>query len=683
MASSLRTSTAGTPPQVDHDGDVDADLPEQATILQQQLVYNGEIIDLALESLRTYRPGTQNLKYLDASVGFAWALIRMVERMNKRNASGVAALVRQKKVKKRKKGKKGVEEQDADSTNAAKADGANGEGVQGDARDVDEDDEDEANGNESESEIEIRETMFTFEAFEMRLANAEITNTLLTYLARYKEFATAESMRRVVNLLHRQAVRAKAEGLFFNVSTLDLFRAILADQKTFPRDQPYKDLVTLINFILRQFFKALEKDTFLAVEVFFPKNRGNWKQYSSWEPEFKSSQRGKREKGHLDGENGAEKKAPLEVRVKKGYSWSDQLGIAIAALTEAGQDYFVQWTKEILTLVTAQRQRIIDETDSPEGGRDMTSDDDDGDAAMILDRKNPSSEALAKMTDYSIPYVNDEQAQAASSNPQLRLMFRLCKFAMRDDNADEVEWYVPAAILVSDLKSMLVVIEQFIANPINLDGKKASQLLTKQTLRSRRRRRQPSISSDDEAVLSDDGEPRRKKKEKKNKEQKEYKSAQFIEDSDAEYGDIEAFLDKEKVLRDKAMAAAAQVGIVDRPVGMRATGTKKRRRRIRDEGKGGKRRKGETVPQEADDNPLGLSSTDSGSALESVDELDTPSVVEVTKEEDLPPSRPKPRPLAKDRTSATETEPASPQSGVGEVAARRRTKRLVLSDDDE
>ena len=34
-----------------------------------------------------------------------------------------------------------------------------------------------------------------------------------------------------------------------------------------PRDQPYKDVVTLINYILRQFFKAIEKDTFLAVEA--------------------------------------------------------------------------------------------------------------------------------------------------------------------------------------------------------------------------------------------------------------------------------------------------------------------------------------------------------------------------------------------------------------------------------
>jgi hypothetical protein len=41
----------------------------------------------------------------------------------------------------------------------------------------------------------------------------------------------------------------------------------LAAQKTFPRDQPHRDLVSLVNYILRKFFKALEEEPFLAVEV--------------------------------------------------------------------------------------------------------------------------------------------------------------------------------------------------------------------------------------------------------------------------------------------------------------------------------------------------------------------------------------------------------------------------------
>ena len=102
----MASSTSASVPTGDGDEEDDVDLPEQATVLQQQLIYNGEILDLALEALRAYRPGTQSLQYLDASIGFSWALVRMIERMNKRSAVG---LVRQKKVKKRKtKNKKGA-----------------------------------------------------------------------------------------------------------------------------------------------------------------------------------------------------------------------------------------------------------------------------------------------------------------------------------------------------------------------------------------------------------------------------------------------------------------------------------------------------------------------------------------------------------------------------------------------
>jgi hypothetical protein len=154
-------------------------------------------------------------------------------------------------------------------------------------------------------------------------------------------------MKRVVNLLHRQAVKAKAEGLFFKVrmratrssqntftfhghipirvglrrdpfvyvyiyiyaftlhssrpcptlhplhvsvtpflcpklttystqaSTLYQFKLLLAEEKTFPAEQPYKDLMSLIKFILRQFFKALEKDRFFPYPIPFHTSRQN------------------------------------------------------------------------------------------------------------------------------------------------------------------------------------------------------------------------------------------------------------------------------------------------------------------------------------------------------------------------------------------------------------------------
>lgn len=48
---------------------------------------------------------------------------------------------------------------------------------------------------------------------------------------------------------------------------MNLFKCILDDQKSLPRDQPHKDLVNVVNFVLRKFFKALVEEPFLAVEV--------------------------------------------------------------------------------------------------------------------------------------------------------------------------------------------------------------------------------------------------------------------------------------------------------------------------------------------------------------------------------------------------------------------------------
>lgn len=70
-------------------------------------------------------------------------------------------------------------------------------------------------------------------------------------------------------------------------------------------------------------------------QAFFPKNRGNWKQYSSWEPEEKEKK------------TVADTRFPPEVEVKKGYSWSDQLGIVIACLIDSNQEELVKWTTEV------------------------------------------------------------------------------------------------------------------------------------------------------------------------------------------------------------------------------------------------------------------------------------------------------------------------------------------------
>ncbi|GLB39613.1 putative timeless-domain-containing protein [Lyophyllum shimeji] len=637
-------------------------LREAGEVLQQQLIYNGEVLDIAFESLRAYKTGTQSLAYLESSVYLAYALLRMLERWSKGMGGGGEVYVRQKRKARRKKGPaKGMGEED---------------GIP-DVEDA---------GQEEKDEEEVHETMFSFEAFEMKFAHADITNTLLTYLARYKDFSSPEHMRRVVSLMHRQAVRAKAEGLFFKVSTLDLFKTILADQKTMPREQPYKDLINLITFISRQFFKALAEDPFLAVEAFFPKNRGHWKQFSSWEPEEK---KGKREKKTVE-----DTRFPRDVEVKKGYSWSDQLGIAIAALVEAGEVEFVHWTKDILGLVIAQRKRIIEEADAKDDDAEDNDDDEDVEAAAakLLRLKEPSAEAMAKITDYLVPYLSDEQADAATKNPKLKLLFRLASFAIIDEDADELEWYVPTAITPSDLQRTLTVIDQFLETPIDLEGKKASELLGKKR-RRRRRRRSPSPASGDDDAVDDDDEPvRKQRKEKKKKEEEQYKSAQFIEDSDEEYGDIEAFLEKEKAMRERAQKVADASGGAQIAT-MKAHGTKKRRRKAGKESENKKRRGEKPTTASVTERDTTDGDTPSERDDDAVAIVDPPRDASLTPPP-LPPPRPKPRPLGKKaHPPSTASSPGGsemPSGGEGSpiVVARTSTShprrtRLVISDEDD
>ena len=78
-------------------------LSEGADLLQQQLVYNGEILDIALDSLRSYKEGVQSLTFLDSAIHLAYSLLRMLERWGK--TKGEELYVRKKAKRKKKTGR--------------------------------------------------------------------------------------------------------------------------------------------------------------------------------------------------------------------------------------------------------------------------------------------------------------------------------------------------------------------------------------------------------------------------------------------------------------------------------------------------------------------------------------------------------------------------------------------------
>lgn len=153
------------------------------------------------------------------------------------------------------------------------------------------------------------------------------------------------------------------------------------------------------------------------------------------------------------------------------------------------------------------------------------------------------------------------------------------------DVSDEPQWYIPAGINLSDLQRSLTVIEQFEKTPLDLEGKRAAQLLHKkrQSRRRRNRHKQTTASGSEGEAKDDDGDDddddgRKRKVARKAREREKYMSAQFIEDSDEEYGrGIEDFFAREAALRERTALAA--IDSLSHIGTMRPTGTKKRRRR--------------------------------------------------------------------------------------------------------
>jgi hypothetical protein len=143
------------------------------------------------------------------------------------------------------------------------------------------------------------------------------------------------------------------------------------------------------------------------------------------------------------------------------------------------------------------------------------------------------------------------------------------------DVSDEPQWYIPAGIDLSDLQRSLTVIEQFEKTPLDLEGKRAAQLLHKKRQSRRRRTREAKVDDDDDDDDDDNG--RKHKVARKAREREKYMSAQFIEDSDEEYRrDIEEFFAREAAVRERTALAA--IDSLSHIGTMRPTGTKKRRR---------------------------------------------------------------------------------------------------------
>ncbi|EOQ99643.1 hypothetical protein E3P92_01291 [Wallemia ichthyophaga] len=214
---------------------------EVAEVLQDKLYYSGDVMDVIVMLMGRYKD--QSVQFLESIVHLAYVFLRMLENFSKSKAY---MFVRKRKSSKRRNGD--INEPTMQTTA-----------------------EDDAEANRET--LSAAEHKFVFSSYERRFASENIVKTCLTYLERHLEFHSTSQLKHVVNLLYRQAVRAQGEELFYKVSTLNIFRNVqdqVVKSAVNYHSGPYKDLMKLIEFILRKFFKSAAENPMIFVEALFP-----------------------------------------------------------------------------------------------------------------------------------------------------------------------------------------------------------------------------------------------------------------------------------------------------------------------------------------------------------------------------------------------------------------------------
>lgn len=127
-----------------------------------------------------------------------------------------------------------------------------------------------------------------------------------------------------------------------------------------PKSDATNDLIQLINYILRKFFKKVADDPFLIVQTLAPKGRGKWKEYSSYKSEeedddgmagqkarIKEQVCDERISQGLDQADVQMSAAELEFRKNKHLTWSQQMEVVVVVLLQAGREAWIKWIIEV------------------------------------------------------------------------------------------------------------------------------------------------------------------------------------------------------------------------------------------------------------------------------------------------------------------------------------------------
>ena len=376
---------------------------------------------------------------------------------------------------------------------------------------------------------------------------------------------------------------------------LELFQTILDDRTvTSNKDPSYHDLTKLVDFILKKLFKVASEYPMLILEMFFPKSSSQLVKHRDSTLEHAGGVANPYASSDEDGLPAVlAAKGLVEVEVTPGFSLTQQIGIAMRCLTDAGQLDLIESVQRNLRLAAALRTDLVLAID---GEIDAVENEDDGtDDALrrkALRLNGPSDAAKEKFEPIKVILSSDYLKEQSSVNQHFRLLMRLLTWVSStpgDEQPNQLEWQIPVTAMPKQLEGDLNIIEGFLIDPVDPNnGKSAADLLRRKRKPAARRRRarlgtdeldELGDASGNEEVVDENGEvtvARRSRKKatrkrkpagagegasvgasgergraraRKEKEAEAYRSAQFIEDSDFDDEADAAFFKREAELR--------------------------------------------------------------------------------------------------------------------------------------
>ncbi|WFD33443.1 Topoisomerase 1-associated factor 1 [Malassezia cuniculi] len=269
-----------------------------------------------------------------------------------------------------------------------------------------------------------RERQFRFESFQRSVATSRLAHAALQLLQRWSEAPVPKaSLQRSLAVLHRLVVKAHRPELLFSARARSVLTAVV-DEGIVHIDACSetcgRDLRRLIAHVEKKFAQL---DTH-AQAIFNQDKRPR------------------------------APPAPQEITVRPGFVHSEEIGIAVGLLAEQHRLAAVTWVKFSLEVASGERKAILalEPLD------------------VDIDLDNPAPHVRERFKDHVLRTDDLALRDDATKVPALKLLCRLVGL-VADKSSEPWTWTVPAAITPGALDRDARIIDQYLAQPLVLEGR--------------------------------------------------------------------------------------------------------------------------------------------------------------------------------------------------------------------